>query len=398
MLIELFGGNKLRILFINSVYNYGSTGHIIKDLKDKLEQDGHVAKVAFSRYPERADKDSIIIGNKLDYTISGIGSRLFDNHGLMNKRATKKFIKEIDEQNFDVVHIHNLHGYYINYPLLFEYLAKKNISVVWTLHDAWPMTGHAAYDERLDGKMLDVKNGYFKAKYPISFLADRSERNLNLKNKYMGMLKDCTIVTPSKWLMGLVEDSYLDKYDKKIINNGIDLSVFRKKKVSRVSDKKMLLGVANVWEKRKGFDDFIELRSKLSDEYEIILVGLSKKQISILPKGVTGFERTDSVEQLVDLYNQADIFLNLTYEDNYPTTNLEALACGTPVVTYSTGGSPESAFTRHTSAVVGQGDIKALIEAFSDNVGRKPILNKADLSKNTMIGYYLNLYKSISNP
>lgn len=385
----------MRILFINSVYNYGSTGHIIADLKSELKNKGNEVKVAFGRHIERADQDSIIIGNRFDILFSGIGSRLFDNHGLMNKRATRKFIKEIDKQDFDIIHLHNLHGYYINYPILFKYLANKNIPVVWTLHDGWSMTGHAAYGGTFFSNGLNERKKNIKNKYPISFFASRNKRNIKIKKKYMGMLADCTIVTPSRWLMGKVDGSYLGKYNKQVIPNGIDLSIFRvKDKINIKKDgKKIILGVSNGWSKYKGFDDFIKLRSVLKNNFDIVLIGLDKNQISKLPKGIIGIERTDSLEQLVDWYNRADVFLNLTYEDNYPTTNLEALACGTKVITYDTGGSPEPISNRN-GLVVNVGNIKALIDAIYSINGRVSKVDRS-LNKYDMIKDYELLFKRI---
>ena len=386
----------MRILFINSVYDYGSTGHIIANLMGVLKEHGNEVKVAFGRHVERADKNSIIIGNRFDVLLSVIGSRLFDNHGLMNKRATRKFIKLIDAQDFDVIHIHNLHGYYINYPMLFEYLSKKKTPVVWTLHDEWSMTGHAAYEDGLVDDRSKEQEKENLHKYPACFLFSMAKRNIQMKKRYMSMLSDCTIVTPSNWLMNEVKESYLNEYKQQVINNGIDLSVFRVKPTvnkSKDSDR-TILGVSNVWETRKGLDDFIKLRKLLDKKYTIVLIGLDKKQISKLPDGITGFERTDSVEQLVDWYNRADIFLNLTYEDNYPTTNLEAIACGTKVITYNTGGSPESV-SKGNGSVVEPGDMKALVRAIYNTDGGAPEVDII-IGKNRMVSEYEQLFKRIT--
>lgn len=384
----------MRILFINSVYNYGSTGHIIANLMKDLESNGHAVKVAFGRHVGKADKNSIIIGNKIDLLLSVIGSRLFDNHGLMNKRATRKFIRYIDDQNFDLIHIHNLHGYYINYPILFKYLAQKNIPVIWSLHDGWTMTGHAAYDKQFFPKLLQTSQSENMRRYPACILFNRSEKNKKDKKLFMGMLNACTITTDSKWLMTHVEKSYLSKYDKKVVHTGIDLSLFKPKKVNKRSKNKMILGVASVWDDSKGLGDFAKLQAMIGSDYEIVMVGLTKKQISKLPSGIIGIERTDSVEQLVDLYNQADVFLNLTYEDNYPTTNLEALACSTPVITYDTGGSSEIISDRK-HCVVKQGDLTAIIDAVQNVIGVSPKVDISDINKDTMIKAYCSLYEEV---
>lgn len=386
--------NTVRILFINSVYKYGSTGYIIANIKNELKSKGHEVKVAFGRHAERSDEDSIVIGNWLDILLSVIGSRLFDNHGLMNKRATRKFIREIDKQHFDIINLHNIHGYYINYPILFKYLAEKKVPVVWSLHDGWSMTGHAAYDKRFFSSLANVSQSDALRRYPAGFLFNRSKKNLKDREKYMSMLGACTITTDSKWLMTYVKNSYLGKYNKKVIHTGVDLSIFKPKKIERLNGKKVILGVASVWDDSKGLGDFMKLQSMIKSDFEIVMVGLTKKQIAALPIGIVGIRRTDSAEQLADLYNQADVFLNLTYEDNYPTTNLEALACGTSVITYDTGGSPEI-ISDCAHCVVDQGDLESIAKAISNVAGNTAKIDILRINKDTMIKEYIKLYNEI---
>ena len=268
--------------------------------------------------------------------------------GLGSVIATRKLVGRLKEINPDIVHIHNIHGYYLNYPILFNYLKEANIPIVWTLHDCWSFTGHSAYCDAVG--CTKWKNGCGNCpnlkEYPISY-TDNSKNNWIRKKEIVTGVPDMTIITPSKWLAELVKESFLSEYRVEVINNGIDTDVFKPtygdfRKRYHLEDKKILLGVASVWEKRKGLDDFIKLSEMIDDSYRIVLVGLSDNQLKTLPEGIIGITRTNSVKELAEIYTAADLFLNLTYEDNYPTVNLEAQSCGTPVITYDTGGSGES--------------------------------------------------------
>lgn len=340
----------MRILQINSVCGVGSTGRICTDLAKLLEENGHECKIAYGRkeVPACYEKYSVRIGNELDVKIHAMQSRLFDCSGLGSGSATRKFIKWIKEYDPDVIHIHNLHGYYINIEVLFEYLKSCEKKIIWTLHDCWAFTGHCSYFDFAEcSKWQKICfECPEKKSYPKSAFLDNSRKNYLLKKALFTGIKDLTIATPSKWLAEKVEQSFLKEYPIKVINNGIDLQIFKPTygniaEKYNVKNKKVILGVANVWDKRKGLNDFINLVKNLDKEYKIMLVGLNRKQISELPENIIGIERTDNVEELAELYTQAYVFLNPTYEDNFPTVNIEALSCGSPVITYKTGGSPE---------------------------------------------------------
>ena len=316
-----------------------------------------------------------------DERLHGVQSRLLDNHGQGSVRVTKEFLKQIDAVNPDIIHLHNIHGYYLNYPILFDYLSKQDIPVVWTLHDCWAMTGHCAFFTYANCDKW--KNGCYhcehKDAYPKSLLLSRSHKNYLQKQKSFTSIRNLTLVPVSQWLADIVKDSFLSKYPINMIHNGVDISRFRVLETERSSSgRKMLLGVSSVWEPRKGLADFVKLRQLLDDSYEIVLIGLTKNQVDSLPDGITGITRTNNIEELVHYYNKADVFVNPTYEDNFPTTNIEALACGTPVITYNTGGSPE-AIDDKTGLVVEYGNINALAE------GIKQLCNDADIDKKRLL-------------
>ena len=342
----------MKILMINVVCGIRSTGRICTDLATSLKAQGHEVIIAYGRetVPEKFQSIGKKIGNNFDVKIHGLKARLTDGCGWGSKKVTKEFVRWIEYYNPDVIHLHNLHGYYINLEILFSYLRICEKKIIWTLHDCWAFTGHAAFCEAAScEKWIKGCNHCPKLKeYPVS-ITDHSRKNWKKKKELMKHIPNMTIVTPSEWLAKLVRKSFLSEYPVQVVHNGVDTNVFKKVDSRRwhdlmnVGNKKVLLGVASTWDARKGLEDFFVLREKIDNEYIIILVGLSQKQINRLPDGIIGISRTDSVQELAELYNLADIFINPTYEDNYPTTNLEAIACGTPVLTYYTGGSPESA-------------------------------------------------------
>ena len=361
------------LLQINSVVNSGSTGRIAEDIGRIALDKGWESYIAYARNERPSESQLMKIGGDWDIKMHGLQTRLLDNHGFASKRATHKFIEDVERIKPTIVHLHNIHGYYINIEILFNYLAKADIPVVWTLHDCWAFTGHCCYFsfigcEKWKSHCHECPQ---KKSYPASYLIDNSRNNFSRKRELFNSVKSMTIVPVSNWLGGLVGESFLKEYPIKVIHNGVDLSTFKPMDTQTVAkkyntqNKFVLLGVANIWGQRKGLQDFRELSKHLSDDEVIVLVGLSKEQTKDLPTNIIGLERTESVQELAELYSLADVFINPTYEDNFPTTNIESLACGTPVVTYKTGGSPE-AIDANTGFVINQGDIDGLIKVVAE--------------------------------
>lgn len=356
----------MRYLFINSVYGVRSTGKIIADECHRLVNQGHQCAVAYGR--EGIEDPTVMhikIGQRRDYLFHGICARLTDYHGFLSKNATKKLLYQIEAFQPDVIWLHNMHGYYINVDMLFQWLKQQsNIKVLWTLHDCWSFTGHCAYFTM--AKCNRWKTGCCNcpqlSAYPKTIGIDHSSRNYARKKKAFQGVKNMKLVTPSKWLADLVKESFLKEYEVNVIHNTINTAIFKPtesdfKKRYDLEEKYIVLGVAVGWEETKGFQDVLRLRETLPDTYEIVLVGTTEKQIEELPKGILGITRTSDQKQLAEIYTAADVFVNPTHQDNYPTVNLEANSCGTPVVTYNVGGSPESAFYEN---VVDEGDIHAM--------------------------------------
>ena len=396
------------LLQINTVVNRGSTGRIAEEIGRLAMQAGWNSYIAYGRQQTHSLSNLIRIGNHVDCYMHVLQTRLFDRHGLGSKRTTMYFIEQIREVSPDIIHLHNIHGYYLNYPLLFDYLSMTNIPVVWTLHDCWSFTGHCPYFDfvKCEKWRLKCYECIQSKKYPASWFIDRSERNFIKKRVYFNKLKDLTLVPVSNWLDNLIKDSFLSGNNTMVIHNGIDLDTFFPRSSIKnklgLQDRFVILGVANIWEERKGLDDFILLSNKVSSDVAIILIGLSKKQMREIPNSIIGLERTESVNQLAEYYSSADLFVNLTKEDNFPTTNIEALACGTPVATYRTGGSIE-AITPETGFIVDKGDIDGILAAIQmvKTNGKKKYISIC--REHAMLNYrntqcfnkYIDLYNSL---
>ena len=345
---------------------YGSTGRIAAELYENILSHGDSCKIAYGRGNAPENIDTIRVGSDCSVNLHGIFSRLTDRQGFYSKRATEELVRQARQWNPDIIHLHNLHGYYLHLPTLFEWLSSQDRPVVWTLHDCWAFTGHCAYFDFVScDRWKDICHDCpQKKEYPSSLLLDSSQKNYLEKKKLFTSVKNMTLVCPSQWLSGLVRESFLGCYPVKTILNGIDLDKFRPtdgsfRRTHGLEHKKIALGVASVWERRKGLFFFPKLEHLLGDDWKIVLVGVTSEQKQELPSSILSFPRTNSIKELAALYTTADVFVNPTLEDNFPTTNLEALACGTPVATFDTGGSPE-AITPLCGVCIPKGNLERL--------------------------------------
>ena len=318
----------------------------------------------------------IIITGRLCRRFHAVLSRLTGYHGCFGFFATLRLLNRLKMNESDILQLHNIHSSYINIPLLFRYVKRHNIKVVWTLHDCWSFTGHCAYIERAG--CTKWREGCCRCRfykdYPPSIF-DNSKKMYRLKKRWFCGVERMTLVTPSEWLAGLVSQSFLGEYEVKTIQNGIDLKLFKPtdsnfRSKHGLLGKVILLGVSSDWEEKKGIYDYARLAGLLDDRYKIVLVGVGSETEKELPDNILAIRRTESGRELAEIYTAADIFLNLTHEDNFPTVNLEALACGTPVLTYATGGSPESV-TPDCGAVAVRGDVTALPAAIESLLAEK---------------------------
>lgn len=362
-----------KLLQINSVVNSGSTGRIAEEIGLTAIEAGWESYIAYGRNERSSASELIKVGTERDIKLHGLQTRLFDRHGLGSKRATNELIRQIEVIEPNVIHLHNIHGYYINIEVLFHYLKNANVPVVWTFHDCWPITGHCSYFsyvgcEKWKSQCFECPQ---KSGYPASYFIDRSKKNYILKKELFNSLPNLTLVPVSQWLSGILEESFLQNYPIKVINNGINTEVFKPSESTdlhnkyQLENKFILLGVATSWEARKGLKDYIGLSKMLNSDFQIVLVGLTRKQREQLPENIIGVERTESVEELAEIYSSADIVLNLSYEETFGLTTVEGFACGTPGIVYNATASPEL-MNDSTGLIVEPGDINGLMKAIQE--------------------------------
>lgn len=373
-----------KVLQINSVVNTGSTGRIVEQMGSHAIKNGWESSIAYGRNASISESKLIKIGKKCDIYIHRLYTIIYDRHGLASVDATKKLINEIQVISPDVIHLHNIHGYYLNYPLLFDYLSGQTIPVIWTLHDCWAFTGHCSYFSNINCiKWQDhCAECPKKINYPSAIIMDNSFNNYDFKKKYFNQNKNITIVAVSNWLGGLVYKSFLQNHKIEVIYNGVNLDCFRHtQECSSIDEKyglknkKVLLAVATSWGKSKGWYDYIKLSELLPPENVIVMIGLSKKQKKTLPPFIIGIERTESVAELVLLYSRADVLLNLSYQETFGMTTVEAMACGTPVIVYNSTASPEL-INKKTGIIVEPGDINEVLKAIKEILKKGKIYYK----------------------
>lgn len=396
----------MKVLQINSFFSVGGPPRIMNGIYDTLKEYGYDCKIAAAREKMYAVENSYRVGSNLSIKCNALKARLFDNEGFNAKSATRDLIDYIREYDPDIIHLHNLHGYCFNLDILFNYLKRINKPVVWTLHDCWSMTGHCAHFSIVGCEKW--RTGCYSCpqirEYPSSFGVDNSMRNYIAKQRLLSDMNKMVIVTPSRWLASFVPNSLLKNNPVTVIYNGIDLNLFTNTpsdilEKNGLSNKKIVLGVAQNWAENKGLEDFVVLSNQLSEDYQIVLIGLTEEQIKRLPPSIFALNRTENVNELIKWYSAATVFVNFTYQDTFPTVNLEALACGTPVITYRTGGSPE-AIDDTCGWVIEQGKTDAarlIIEHIDgDSHFLKACMSRAQLfDRKERYKEYIDLYKKL---
>ncbi len=367
---------KKKLIQINTVCN-GSTGKIMGEIQRKANEESFSTLSIYGRRKGFKDLNCVKVGGFFSFCFHVGITTLFDKQGSGSYFKTKKMVRILRKENPDIIHLHNIHGYYLNYKVLFKYLKNDFTGkIFWTFHDCWPFTGHCPYFTLAKCQKWQTECHHCpnKKNYPTSLFLDASRSNYKKKKEMFTGLKDLTIITPSVWLNNLVKQSFFKDYSVVTINNTVDINVFKPtfdsmlfKKYNIPEEKKILLGVASVWEERKGLRDFLKLSNQIGKEYIIVLIGLSKKQLKKMKlySNIIGIERTESQIELAKFYTMATYFLNLTYEDNYPTVNLEAISCGTKVISYNTGGCKEQ-ITKENGYIVSIGNIEKIVEILND--------------------------------
>lgn len=373
----------MKIAQIN-ISHYGSTGKIMLQIADQARARGHECKTFSRAWKNQTapNPDHAFFGSYLSNGLHHAFATITGKNEEYSKKGTKKLVKILENYQPDLLHLHNLHGWFIHLPTLFAYIKKSGVRVVWTLHDCWAFTGHCPYFDMVSCDKWETgcfACPQYKA-YPNN-LVDSSKRSYAKKQEWFLGIKDMTIVTPSKWLADLVKRSFLKDYPVQVINNGIDLSTFRPResdfrKKYGLEDKYILLCVAFSWGKRKGLDALIELSKRLDKRYQIVLVGTSENTEKQLPENIISIRKTQNQTELAEIYATADLFVNPTREENFPTVNIESLACGTPVLTFKTGGSPEI-IDESCGAVVEKDDIDGMQREIERICAQTPYTSEA---------------------
>lgn len=399
----------MRVAQINSVCAKGSTGRIVKEISEQSIAHG-IDNTVFYGVGHSQYESSVHFGSSFSVKKHIALTRLFGNHGFYSAKETYELIEKLEKFSPDIIHLHNIHGHYLNVEVLFSYLKDKKLPIVWTLHDCWTFTGHCAYFDFVGCEKW--RDGCFECpnrlNYPRSLFFDRSKELYNRKKVIFSGIERMAIVTPSQWLADLVKQSYLKEYPTHVIYNGINIEQFKPldgideiKKEKGLCNKKVLLAMPGET-KRKGIVFLLEMAKYMDKDYILVLIGVPKQDANKDSERVKFISYTESIEELVKWYNIADVFLNFTLEDNFPTVNIEALACGTPVVTFNTGGSPE-AVNEETGVVVNKGDIAAALlgvkklELVDYNVIRKSCRDRAISEFQSRLNYekYIEIYEGL---
>lgn len=392
----------MKYLLVNVVCGIRSTGRICTDLALKLEELGHDVKIAYGReeVPDKYKRFAYRIGTDKDIKLHALGARLFDGAGLGSKNATKEFIKWVKMYNPDVIYLHNIHGYYLNYELLFNYLKRSNKKIFWSLYDCWSFTGHCAHFDfnGCDKWKEQCENCKYIFEYPKSYIS-RSGSNFLKKKELFTDVPNLTIITPSKWLNKLVKKSYLKNYPIEVFPNGIDISKFKevtnfsKSKYSVPENKFLILGVSSRWSKEKGVDFMFDLANRIGEDCSLVLVGKIDMKTKI-PQNVIHIKETHNFEELCEIYSMSDVFINSTLQETQGLTTIEAMACGTPCIVFNSGGAPEC-IDDETGFVVEKNDMESVLKHI-DSIKRKDVIfNKYKLLMKAKMYDIDKIYKPI---
>ncbi len=395
----------MKTVQINATCGLGSTGKICVGISEVLSQKGIENYILYSSKGSGYEL-GIPCSDSRYIKTQALRSRVLGNYGFNSKKATQKMIDELEKIGPDIVHLHNIHGHDCDIEALFTYLKVNKTKLIWTFHDCWAFTGYCVYFDAMSCDKWKTECSQCPQKSSYSYLFDKSKRLFEKKKKLFEDL-DLTIITPSQWLADLVGESFLKNYPTKVINNGIDLGVFKPlesdfRKKYGLENKNIVLGVSFAWEKRKGLDVFVEMAKKLSDDYKIVLIGTDEQVDRSLPDNILSIHRTQNQAELAEIYSAADVLVNPTREENYPTVNMEAIACGTPVLTFRTGGSPEM-LDESCGSVVDCGDVEALEKEIIRICTDKPYSKEAcikkasEFDKNERFKEYLELYEGVNS-
>lgn len=398
----------IKLLQINVTANWGSTGRIAEAINKKAKEKGWECYIAYGRNSNPSDSTLIKVGNTIDVYSHYLENKLFDNEGLASRKATDKLIQQIKELSPDIIHLHNIHDHWINYKILFDFFATIDTPIVWTQHDCWAFTGGCCYYSlsKCNKWQSECKNCIRRR----NRLFDQSNKHFKLKRQIFQYINNLTVVPVSSWLEREVRQSLLSKFPIVTIHNGVDIDVFKPIESTSVrtkyniNNKFFLVAVANIWSRRKGFNDYIALANLLSPDCVLMMIGLTNKMIDELPDNIIGIPATSNTNELVNIYSEADVVLNLSYEETFGLTTVEGMACGTPAIVYNVTASPEL-ITTGTGAVASVGNIHEVLEHINtikrigshyySNKCRKHVVDNYNLD--SCFEKYIQLYCELLN-
>jgi len=338
----------MKVLQVNAVYNYSSTGRTTAEIHHTLKECGIDSFVACSRI-NNTDGYVYHIGSEADIKIHGLMSRISGMQGYFSYFATKKLLRYMDSLNPDIVHLRILHANYINLPLLLKYLADKKIAVVITLHDCWFFTGKCCH--YIDDNCYKWKEGCGNCPRlkndNVSWFFDRTKKLWRDKRDLFFRIDRLGVIGVSDWTTNQAKQSFLSSAKiVKRIYNWIDSDVFKPKDTNhlrsamKLQNNFVILGVASGWSEKKGLSQFIKMADHIGSQDRIILIGNMKQKVG-LPNNIIHIEQTDDIEQLAEYYSMADVFVQLSLTETFGKVTAEALSCGTPAIVYNATANPE---------------------------------------------------------
>jgi glycosyltransferase involved in cell wall biosynthesis len=400
--------NRLKVVQIVCEGKSGSTGRIAEAIGQEILNQGALSFIFVGRDQEKSESSINKVGGRFNLYFHAFLTRLTDLHGLGSIYATIKLVTRLIKIKPHIIHLHHIHGYYINYFILFKFLEWKNCNVVWTFHDCWAYTGHCTHYSmvKCNKWKTECKSCPQRSEYPQSWFLDASLFSFRLKRNTFSRLKNLHIVCVSEWMRNEVRGSFLSHIDTSVIHNGIDINVFKsyddnyetRLKYGLKENDFVLISVAFPWRKAKGLDDIIALSSILPKECKIVLVGINPDLLKGC-SGIVAIPRTKNKSELAKLYSCSDLYLGLSYEESFGLTVAESLSCGTPVVVYSTTALPELV-NDDVGFIIPEGEYSKICDIVSEILisrREKPThkcrtwaLDKFNQDKN--IKYYTSLY------
>lgn len=367
----------MKVIQINAVYGYGSTGVIVKDIENALLEEGNESRIVYQHSNlVKTDINGLQMGNVVDWKIHAILTRVLGKQGYASGNSTKRLIKYLETEKPDIVHLHNLHANYININQLLSYLAKKNIATILTLHDCWFFTGKCFHFTMCGCEKWKIGCGKCpQNKEDVkSLFWDKSKQVFKDKKEKFQAIQNLTIVGCSDWIKNLAKESPIFRNKQLVrIYNGVDTDIFHPKKENKfretygLTGQFIILGMANKWLQDMNKETFRKIRETLLPDELIVIVGCSEEQKSELKQyfNVLSIGYISNRNKLAEIYSAADVFVNMTFEDTLPTVNMESICCGTPVITYNSCGSPELISPGITGYVIPQKSVKELRNAIN---------------------------------